>query len=329
MRDAERGAPHRRAAGVDRRRRDRAAGRRRAGADRRGAAPGGRRRAARAHGRGGARAGARRSRGSAPRARRSTLLEPRPPRARRCACARSLGALGDAEGRRHGRGDDGQQRARAGLHGAVRADPGRRRTTARWPRWSRRSSSSPCPARRVQVAVAREIALGRLGEGPQLAATLAAWRRRLLVGGRGGHGGAVLLREPIARPDLGAGGVGGGARRRRPACCGCCCRSSAARCRACTPTSRWRGRSCWRPAGGSCFGLVARGRSGMGVTGAYLGTPLSLLATAFGLWWISAGARLGAPAPGAPARRLLRSRRRGVARGRRAVPGRACCRTST
>ncbi len=41
----------------------------------------------------------------------------------------------------------------------------------------------------------------------------------------------------------------------------------------------------------------------MGVTGAYFGTPLSLAATAFGLWWISR-ARLGAPAPGAAARRL-------------------------
>src|SRR3954452_10417015 len=50
------------------------------------------------------------------------------------------------------------------------------------------------------------------------------------------------------------------------------------------------------------FGLVLVGL-GLGVTGAYLGTPLSLAATAFGLWWISR-ARLGPPAPGAAARRL-------------------------
>src|SRR4029453_1146880 len=42
---------------------------------------------------------------------------------------------------------------------------------------------------------------------------------------------------------------------------------------------------------------------GMGVTGAYFGTPLSLAATALGLWWISRK-RLGTPVRGAEARRL-------------------------
>ena len=37
------------------------------------------------------------------------------------------------------------------------------------------------------------------------------------------------------------------------------------------------------------FGLVLVAL-GLGVTGAYLGTPLSLLATALGLWWICARA---------------------------------------
>jgi O-antigen/teichoic acid export membrane protein len=55
-------------------------------------------------------------------------------------------------------------------------------------------------------------------------------------------------------------------------------------------------------AGRLTFGLLLVGL-GMGVTGAYFGTPLSLAATALGLWWISR-ARLGAPAPGAAARRL-------------------------
>jgi O-antigen/teichoic acid export membrane protein len=50
------------------------------------------------------------------------------------------------------------------------------------------------------------------------------------------------------------------------------------------------------------FGLVLVG-AGLGVTGAYLGTPLSLLATATGLWWIS-HARFGRPALGSAARRL-------------------------
>ena len=41
------------------------------------------------------------------------------------------------------------------------------------------------PGSAVQVAVAREIALGRLGEGPRLAATLSIWRRRLAGRRRG------------------------------------------------------------------------------------------------------------------------------------------------
>ena len=54
------------------------------------------------------------------------------------------------------------------------------------------------PGSAVQVAVAREIAIGRLGSGPQVAATLAIWRRRLLIAGAAVTAVAVLLREPIA-----------------------------------------------------------------------------------------------------------------------------------
>ena len=90
LRHAERGAADRRAAGVDRRRRDRPAGRRRAGPDRRRAArwsptPS----CASAWAR--PRASARRaSPGSAPRASRSSCCEADRCGARRCACARSL-----------------------------------------------------------------------------------------------------------------------------------------------------------------------------------------------------------------------------------------------
>ena len=75
------------------------------------------------------------------------------------------------------------------------------------------------------------------------------------------------------------------------------------------------------------FGLLLVGL-GLGVTGAYLGTPLSLAATALGLWWISRK-RLGAPAVGGAARRL-----RDLVGGAwpavvGPVPDRACCRTST
>ena len=157
------------------------------------------------------------------------------------------------------------------------------------------------PGSAVQVAVAREIALGRLGEGPRLAATLNVWRKRLLLVGVAVTACAVLLRQPIADlisvPEEWAAA-------------------------AAAPTGvLWlllsvergalQGAHLYKPvawsivleaAGRLVFGLVLVG-AGMGVTGAYFGTPLSLAATAFGLWWISR-ARLGAPAPGAAARRL-------------------------
>src|SRR4051794_1402518 len=157
------------------------------------------------------------------------------------------------------------------------------------------------PGSAVQVAVAREIALGRLGEGPRLAATLSVWRRRLVVVGVVLTACAVLLRQPIADlisvPEEWAAA-------------------------AVVPTGiLWlllsvergalQGAHLYKPvawsivleAGGRLmFGLLLVG-VGLGVTGAYFGTPMSLAATAFGLWWISRG-RLGAPAPGAAARRL-------------------------
>jgi O-antigen/teichoic acid export membrane protein len=157
------------------------------------------------------------------------------------------------------------------------------------------------PGSAVQVAVAREIALGRLGEGPRLAATLSIWRRRLLLVGVAITACAVLLREPIADlisvPEEWAAA-------------------------AAAPTAvLWlllslergalQGAHMYKPvawsivleaAGRLAFGLLLVA-VGMGVTGAYFGTPLSLAATAFGLWWISRE-RLGAPAEGSAARRL-------------------------
>ena len=157
------------------------------------------------------------------------------------------------------------------------------------------------PGSAVQVAVAREIALGRLGEGPRLAATLSVWRRTLLVVGVVLTACAVLLREPISNlisvPEEWAAA-------------------------AVVPTGvLWlllsvergalQGAHLYKPVAWSivleAFGRLMFGLAlvafGMGVTGSYFGTPLSLAATAFGLWWISR-ARLGAPAPGAAARRL-------------------------
>ena len=158
-------------------------------------------------------------------------------------------------------------------------------------------------ARRVQVAVAREIALGRLGEGHGWPRPWPIWRRRLLIVGVAVTAAAVLLREPIADlisvPEEWAAAATAPtavlwlllSRRARRA-------AGRARC-----TSRSRGRSCSRPSGGWCSGslLVALG---LGVTGAYLGTPLSLAGDRARAVVGRAQARSGAPGVGAAARRL-------------------------
>ena len=157
------------------------------------------------------------------------------------------------------------------------------------------------PGSAVQVAVAREVALGRLGSGPQLAATLAIWRRRLLLTGAAVTAAAVLLREPIADlisvPEQWAAAA------------------------TATTAVLWlllsvergalQGIHAYKPVAWSIvlesFGRLVFGAAllaiGMGVTGAFLGTPLSLLANALGLWWIGRQ-RFGRPGVGASARRL-------------------------
>ncbi|WP_051324461.1 glycosyltransferase [Candidatus Solirubrobacter pratensis] len=150
------------------------------------------------------------------------------------------------------------------------------------------------PGSALQVAVARETALGRLGSGAELAATMSAWRRRLWLGGLALTAVAVLLRDPIADlvsvPEAWAAA-------------------------ATAPTGfLWlllsvergalQGLHAYRPvawsvvaenAGRVVFGLVLVG-AGLGVTGAYLGTPLTMLAVALGLRWLTAR-RLAAEAP--------------------------------
>ena len=130
--DAERGGAGRRAAGVGRGRRDGPAGRRRPGRDRGGRAARGDR-------------ALRESMGAAARERAATFTWERTARETldllektaaepRVSLRADARALGDAEGGRDGRGDDGQQRARGDLHRALRAPARRRRTTARWRR---------------------------------------------------------------------------------------------------------------------------------------------------------------------------------------------------
>jgi glycosyltransferase involved in cell wall biosynthesis/O-antigen/teichoic acid export membrane protein len=149
------------------------------------------------------------------------------------------------------------------------------------------------PGSAVQVAVARETALGRLGSGAQLAATLARWRRTLLGACLAVAAAAALLREPIA---------------------GLLSVSEAWAAAATLPTGcLWlllsvergalQGLHAYRPVAWSlileAFGRLAIGlvlvAAGLAVSGAYLGTPLSMLATAAGLAWVS-GRRLGRPA---------------------------------
>jgi glycosyltransferase involved in cell wall biosynthesis/O-antigen/teichoic acid export membrane protein len=157
------------------------------------------------------------------------------------------------------------------------------------------------PGSAVQVAVAREIAMGRLGSGPQVAATLAIWRRRLLVAGAAVTAVAVLLREPIAGlisvPEEWAAAAAA------PAAVLWLLLS--------VERGALQGVHAYKPVAWSivleAFGRLVFGlalvAAGLGVTGAFLGTPLSLLAVALGLWWIGRE-RFGRPGIGTAARRL-------------------------
>jgi len=160
----------------------------------------------------------------------------------------------------------------------------------------------------LQVATARDAVLGQLGEGPALAATLRAWTRVLLLLTAAIAVVSVLLRAPIADAV--------GVEQEWAAAIG-------------LPAGvLWlllsllrgglQGTGDYRAVGISLVGeqtarLVlgaALAAAGLGVTGAYLGTPLSLLAMAVYCWVelrrrtaAAAGSATGA-ADAAPARRL-------------------------
>jgi len=158
----------------------------------------------------------------------------------------------------------------------------------------------------LQVATARDAVLGQLGDGPALAATLQSWTRSLLLVTAGVAVVSVLLRAPIAAAV--------GVHQEWAAAIG-------------LPAGvLWllvsllrgglQGTGDYRAVGLSLIGeqsarLVlgaALAAAGLGVTGAYLGTPLSLLAMAL-YCWVELTRRTGAAAgsPGAvalPARRL-------------------------
>jgi O-antigen/teichoic acid export membrane protein len=156
------------------------------------------------------------------------------------------------------------------------------------------------PGSALQVAVARETALGHLGSGGELAATLSAWRRRLWAGGVILAAVAVLAREWIADvisvPEVWAAAA------TVPTACLWVVLSF--------ERGALQGLHAYRPvawsvvaeaAGRVICGLVLVAL-GLGVTGAYLGTPLSMLAIALGLRWVTAQKLGSAAGAGAGAR---------------------------
>ncbi|RKQ86627.1 glycosyltransferase involved in cell wall biosynthesis [Solirubrobacter pauli] len=140
------------------------------------------------------------------------------------------------------------------------------------------------PGSALQVAVAREVALGRLGSPEQMSATLWVWRRRLLMTALGVAVAAVLLRQQIA--DLISVDEVWAAAATLP--------TGALWLLLSVERGALQGVHAYKPvawsvvfesAGRVGFGILLF-VAGLGVTGAYLGTPLALLATALGLWWV-------------------------------------------
>jgi glycosyltransferase involved in cell wall biosynthesis/O-antigen/teichoic acid export membrane protein len=157
------------------------------------------------------------------------------------------------------------------------------------------------PGSALQVAIAREAALGSLGDAHALARTVAAWRRRLLSAGAAVTAGAVLLRDAIA----------GLVSVPHPWAAAAIAPTGVLWLLLSVERGALQGVHAYRPvawsvvaeaAGRLIVGLVLVA-AGLGVTGAYLGTPLSMLATALALAWVAAR-RLGAPGHRAPVRRL-------------------------
>lgn len=159
------------------------------------------------------------------------------------------------------------------------------------------------PGSALQVAVARETALGRLGDAPRLASTMVAWRKRLAAGGIAVTAAALLLRQQIA--DLIAVRETYAAAATATVCCLWIMLS--------VERGALQGIHAYRPVaisvvlealGRLTFGLILVA-FGLGVTGAALGTPMAMLAVMLGLMAVSRR-RLG-PAPGGrPARPLGR-----------------------
>ena len=152
-----------------------------------------------------------------------------------------------------------------------------------------------------------------------VAETLAVWRRRLLIGGVVVTAVAVLLREPIS--DLIAVDEAWAAAATAP--------TAALWILLSVERGALQGVHAYKPvawslvlesAGRLVFGVILVA-AGLGVSGAYLGTPLSFLATALGLWWVGRN-RIGTAHGLARSAAPVGPRRRRVARGDRPVPDR-------
>jgi glycosyltransferase involved in cell wall biosynthesis/O-antigen/teichoic acid export membrane protein len=134
----------------------------------------------------------------------------------------------------------------------------------------------------IQVAAAREVALGRLGDDAQMAATIAAWTRRLVVGAIAAGAAGWILR------DLLAGLVGVP---EHPVAAAAILPTGALWLLVSLQRGVLQGLGAFVPVGVSLV-LEALGRlvcglilvlAGAGVTGAFLGSPLTLVLTSIAL----------------------------------------------
>jgi glycosyltransferase involved in cell wall biosynthesis/O-antigen/teichoic acid export membrane protein len=135
------------------------------------------------------------------------------------------------------------------------------------------------PGAALQVAVARETALGKLGDSAQQAATLRKWTRQLVIAMVAVTVGAVLLRDPLAslirvdQPIAAAATI--------PTACAWLLLS--------IQRGALQGQHAYAPVGLSILGesmgrllfSLALALAGLGVTGVFFGTPLAMLAVSF------------------------------------------------
>lgn len=150
----------------------------------------------------------------------------------------------------------------------------------------------------VQVAAARETALGNLGDGAQLSGTLSDWARRVALLLAVVTGASILLREPIAHL-VGVPEHPWGAAAILPIgviWLGLCLQRGVLQgLHAYAPVAR----SLLAEAGGRLGFSLLLVAAGGGVTGAYLGQALAFGATMVWLWFVLRR-RLGPPAEHPP-----------------------------